>query len=179
MNLTHSNWTKRWAIALLLGIVAVAVVVLLLGRAFAEEQVRVAKPAPQFVLKDVDGHDVKLSDYKDRALIVMFLMSWDKHCMKQLPDLLELYRVYGDKEFAVVGMSLDQTSPRNVKDFMKDQEIIFPVAIADYKTVQDFGGLNAIPTMFVIDKNHNVIQKYVGVIERHILEADIKAMLNQ
>jgi hypothetical protein len=45
--------------------------------------------------------------------------------------------------------------------------------------VQGFGGLTAIPTLFVIDKNQNIIQRYVGVTEANILEADLKAIFKQ
>ena len=55
----------------------------------------------------------------------------------------------------------------------------YPLYQPDYDIIQAFGGLTAIPTLFVIDKNQNIIQKYVGVTEANVLEADLKAIFKQ
>jgi peroxiredoxin len=151
-------------------------------QATAQEQVRVAKPAPAFVLKDPAGRDVKLSDFDGQALLVCFWATWDKHSQKQLPVLIALQEEHGEnqsvKEFSVIGISVD-SGPQSVKTFAEQQKINFPIVMVDRKVIEDFGGLTAVPTTFVIDKNHNIIQKYIGWVEQKDLEADLKVILNK
>ncbi len=149
------------------------------GRTVAEEQIRVAKPAPAFELKDLEGHDVKLSDFDGQALLVVFWASWDKNCKIQLPILTELQTQYGGKQFTVIGISLDSAGPDAVKSFAEEHKINFPILMFDLKVVQDFGGLNAIPTSYLIDKNHNIIEKHVGWVEKNAFETDLKAILKK
>jgi peroxiredoxin len=145
----------------------------------AAEQVRVALPAPSFELKDLDGQLVHSTNFHNKALIVFFWISTDEPCRKQLPVLMELQKKFGDKEFAVVGMALDPTGPQAIKPFAEQHKLTFPILIADYKVIQDFGGLNAVPTLFVIDKRRNIIHKRVGLTDKAVLEDDLKAILKK
>lgn len=159
-------------------VVALLTLPLLADATAAEEQVRVAKPAPAFVLKNLEGNDVKSSDFKDQALIVVFLASWDKHCRTQVPILIELQRQHGGTEFSVIGISVDN-GPEIVKRFVEQEKINFPMLMFDLKVIQDFGGLNAIPTSYLIDSNHNIIHKHVGWVEKDELEKDLKVILKK
>lgn len=177
MRCVRAKRTTRFAANALSALLAVLA---MLGRAsvvFADEGVRVASPAPAFRLQDLQGKEVKLSDFNGKALLVCFFASWNKPCKKQIAVLIEMQKQYGEKDLCVIGMSLDQVSPKVVKVIREELQINYPVLIADYDVVQQFGGLNAIPTTFVIDKNHNIIQKHVGIVERDVLEADVKAIL--
>lgn len=145
----------------------------------AAEQVRVALPAPSFELKDLDGQLVRSTNFHDKALIVFFWISTDEPSRKQLPVLMELQKDFDDKEFAVVGMALDPAGAQAVKPFVEEHKLTFPILIADYKVIQDFGGLNAVPTIFVIDKRRNIIHKRVGLTDKAVLEDDLKAILKK
>jgi cytochrome c biogenesis protein CcmG/thiol:disulfide interchange protein DsbE len=134
-------------------------------------------PAPDFLLKDLAGKDVKLSDFDGKSLLVVFCVTWSKPCQQEFKSLGELQQQYGGKEFTVLGISLDDKGPDSVKSFVDTQKINFPMVMGDYKVVMDFGGLQAVPTTFVIEKNHNIIQRYVGIAEKSTLENDLKSML--
>jgi peroxiredoxin len=164
---------------LLTKLAGVALLAASLCSAQADEQVRVALPAPSFELKDLSGQLVRNTNFNNKALIVFFWISSDEPCRSQLPALVELQKKFDDKEFSVVGIALDPSGAQAVKPFIEQQKLTFPVLIADYKVVQDFGGLNAVPTSFVIDKNRNIIHKYVGVIEKSVFEEDLKVILKK
>ena len=142
-------------------------------------EIRVAKPAPAFVLKDTAGKDVKLSDFKGQALIVFFWATWDRPSQKQLAGLMDLQREYEKKGFSVIGISLDDQGPTVVKAYTDSSHLNFPVLMADVTVVQGFGGLDAIPTLFVLEPHHNIISRHVGVTEKGVLEGELKAILNQ
>lgn len=150
-----------------------------LGRAWPAEEVRVAAPAPPFELKDLDGKVVKSTNFNDKALIIVFWLSSDDLCRKQISTLVELQGNFGEKEFLVIGIALDPSGAQAVRPFAEQQKLTFPILMADYKVVQDFGGLDAVPTSFVIDKNRNIIHKHIGLTEKGVLEDDVKLILKK
>jgi len=135
------------------------------------------KVAPDFVLLDLNGKEVKLSDFDGKAMVVMFWTTWSKPCQDQLKALTELHQQYGGKDFTVLGISLDDKGANEVKAFADAQKLNFPIVMGDYKIVQDFGGLQAIPTTFVIEKHHFVVQRHVGIIEKGTLETELKSAM--
>jgi peroxiredoxin len=148
-----------------------------LGRAFGQSDVRVAKPAPSFVLRDAQGRPaVKLTDFKGKGLIICFLATSDKNCQKQMEILNGVLKECGGTNLVVIGLTLDQAISQGAKVYVGQQPLNYPLYPAEYDTVQAFGGLSYVPTMFVIDGNQNIIQEYVGVTETNVLCADVKAM---
>lgn len=179
MNIRPNAWPNRLLISLVIGAVILLTVIALLSRAFGENELRVAKPAPAFVLKDAHGQTIKLADFKNRALIVWFLVTSDKPCQKQMGILNDLVKACGETNLAVLGLALDQTSPQASKIYAEQQHLYFTLLPAYYEMVQAFGSLTSIPTLFVIDKEQNIIQTYVGVTQTNVLDADVKAILRQ
>jgi peroxiredoxin len=179
MNMRPNAWTGRLLLSLAVGLAILLVVIVLLGRAFGDTDVRVAKPAPPFVLKDARGQTIKLADFKDKALIVCFFATRDDPSQKQVVILNDLVKKYSETNLAVLGVVLSQTGYPPTEDYAAQQHLRYPLYVADYNVILAFGGLTAIPTMFVIDKNQNIIQKYVGVTETNVLETDVKAILKQ
>ncbi len=143
----------------------------------AQQPAMTPKPAPDFLLKDLAGKDVKLADFNGKCLLVVFCVTWSKPCQQQFKTLGELQDQYGGKDFTVLGISLDDKGPDAVKSFVDTQKLNFPMVMGDYQVVQDFGGLQAVPTIFVIERHHNVVQRYVGIAEKSTLENDVKAIL--
>ena len=168
-------------IPLVVGFVVLLVVILLLGRALgATNEVRTAPlPAPPFVLKVRRGPAIKLADYKGKVLIVCFFATGDKPSQQQIPILNDLIKEHGETNLAILAIGLEQPGAPPLKDYAEGFELKFPVYPADYDVIQAFGGLTSIPALFVIDKNQNIIQKYVGLTEANILEADLKAIFKQ
>lgn len=179
MNSRPNAGTGRLIIALMVGVIALLAVMVLLRRAFGEDEIRVAKPAPSFALKVAQGRTIKLADFRNKALIVCFLATWDDPSQKQMRILNDLSKQYGETNLAVLGLALDQKRPESAKAYAEQQHLNYPLYLPDYGLIQAFGGLTAIPTTFVIDKNQNIIQTYVGVTETNVLDADLKAISKQ
>jgi peroxiredoxin len=180
MNIKPNAGPGRLMISLVVGFVVLLVVIVLLGRAFgATNEARTATPAPSFTLKIGPGQKIKLADFKGKALIVCFLATGDKPSERQVPVLNDLLKEYNETNLAVLGLAFVQTGAQPIRAFVEEQAAGFPVYPPDYDIVQAFGGLTAIPTLFVIDKNQNIIQKYVGVTEASSLQADLRAIFKQ
>ena len=133
--------------------------------------------APDFKLPTADGKTLKLSDYKGKAVIVDFWATWCPPCRKGIPDLIALKKKYGSKGFEVIGISVDQDTKSDVVPFIKNQGINYPVVYADNNVVTQYGGIEAIPTSFVIDKQGKIVASYQGLMSSLTYENHIKKIL--
>ena len=66
------------------------------------------KPAPDFALQDATGKTVKIEDYRGKVVLLDFWATWCTGCKKEIPWFSEFQTTYGEKGFAVVGVSLDE-----------------------------------------------------------------------
>ena len=169
----------RLLISLTAGLIALLAVMGLLRRVFGEGEIREAKPAPSFVLKIAQGQTVKLTDFKNKALNVCFVAPWDNNSQQQMKILTDLQKQYGETNLAVLGFALDQTHPELVKAYAEQHHLTYPLYLADYNLIKGFGSLTAMPTTFIIDKNQNIIQTYVGVTETNAFGDYLKAIAKQ
>jgi peroxiredoxin len=161
-----------------------AVVLLLAGAAFLlggnqSPATDVKKAAPDWQLSDVEGKPVKLSDFKGKVVILDFWATWCPPCRTEIPSFVALQKKYVDKGFTVIGVSLDEQGPSVVKSFMHRFGMNYPVVMGDKKIVVDYGGLEAIPTTFVIDRQGNVVTAYQGAMDQATFESVIGPLLEK
>lgn len=131
-----------------------------------------------FTLKSTDGKDVSLADYRGKVVLVDFWATWCPPCRKGIPDLIELQKQYGDK-FVVIGITLDREKTlKDVVPFVESYKINYPVVYGTDEVVNHFGGVEAIPTAFMLDQNGKVVSKHVGLQPKSVIEEEIKALIN-
>lgn len=135
--------------------------------------------APDFTLVNIEGKNVSLSDYKGKVVIIDFWATWCAPCRKGIPDLIELQKKY-KKKVAVIGISLDGANTKaGVPDFVNKMGINYPVVYFNDKVLSDYGGINAIPTTFIIDKKGNIVKKLVGLYPKNTFEQQLDELLKK
>jgi peroxiredoxin len=139
-------------------------------------EMRVIKPSPNFTLKDLDGRDVASTNFAGTTRLVLFWANWDEPCQKQLPALVELQREYGTNGVQVLGLLVDNRDLPAAKETLTKNGVTFPVLVADYATIDGFGGLDAIPTLFVVEPHGVILNRYVGLTEKKTLENFISSI---
>ena len=133
--------------------------------------------APDFTLPDLDGKPFSLSSTAGKVVLIDFWATWCPPCRMGVPELQELYDRYKAKGLVIVGVSLDQGGAADVKPFVKQNGVTYPVVVGDQRVANLYGGIRGIPTMFVVDRQGNIVKKYVGYQSKAVLEAAVKELL--
>jgi thiol-disulfide isomerase/thioredoxin len=134
-------------------------------------------PASDWELPDLNSKLVKFSDFRGHVLIVDFWATWCVPCRVEIPHFVELQRQYGDKGLTVIGVSLDEQGPEVVKKFVKRFGVTYPIVIGNEKVVEAYGGIDAIPTTFVIDRQGHIVSRHIGYDDKAVFEKEIQSLL--
>ena len=136
-----------------------------------------ASKAPAWEVRDLDGKTVKSTDFAGKVVIVDFWATWCPPCRAEIPGFVELQKEYGEKGLVIVGVSLDQQGPRVVKPFAEKFGMNYPVVMGDEAIVTAFGGVEGLPTTFVIDRQGDIVKRHVGYAPKTDFETAIKPLL--
>lgn len=82
--------------------------------------VQPGQPAPEIIMEDTKGNTFKLSDLKGKNVLIDFWASWCPDCRKENPNLVKLYNAYKDKNFTILGVSLDRNKDHWKEAIVKD-----------------------------------------------------------
>lgn len=121
-------------------------------------------PAPSFRVVSTSGQQITQQNYRGRLLIVDFFATWCTPCRDSIPHLVKLYQKYGSRGVNVLGLSTDDDA-QSVREFIADKKINYPVAPAGEEIVSSFG-VRSVPTIFVINKEGMVVEKFAGFNEQ-------------
>ena len=135
------------------------------------------KAAPDFNLKDVDGKSVKLSDYRGKVVLLNFWATWCGPCKIEIPWFMDFEQKYKDKNFAVLGVSLDEDGWDSVKPYLTEKKINYRVMIGTEQVAQLYGDVDSLPTTFMIDQQGRVAAVHVGLVSKSDYLHDILELL--
>ncbi|HEY0703386.1 MAG TPA: TlpA disulfide reductase family protein [Candidatus Acidoferrales bacterium] len=133
------------------------------------------QPMPAFLVNDISGNPVSTASWKGKVVLLNFWATWCPPCRAEVPMLVDLANRYKDR-VQVVGVSLDD-GPDEVKQFVKDEGINYPVVMASREIVAEYGGVPALPTLFVVNPDGKVVQKHEGLYSRELYETEIRLLL--
>ena len=115
--------------------------------------------APDFTLMDVNNNNRSLSDYKGKLVVLQFWASWCHFCKIENPELVALRNNYKDKDFEILGISLD-TKKNNWLDGIEHENLNF-VNLSDLKgfdsPIANTYAINSIPQMYLVDEEGVII----------------------
>lgn len=147
------------------------------------------KPAPNFTLEDLSGKKFSLASYKGKAVMVNFWATWCGPCKIETPWLVELRNQYAPQGFEILGISAedDDLDPGDKAGWAKDKAAIaafvrqehmpYPVLINGDSISNTYGGLEAMPTSFFVDRGGKVVAVQLGITSKDDMAAKIKKAL--
>ena len=146
----------------------------------------IGMPMPELTLKDVDGKDVSLSNYKGKVVLVNFWATWCIPCREEIPWLIEMQQMYSAKGFTVVGLAMDEAGKSVVAPFVAKERFTvnghqlpmsYPILIGNDDAAEKFGGLLGYPSSVLISRDGKQIQHVTGLISYQEITTAIKSQL--
>jgi thiol-disulfide isomerase/thioredoxin len=133
--------------------------------------------APAFSVKTVEGRTMRLTDMKNRPVVIDFWATWCAPCRASMPHLNDVSAKYANRGLAVVGMSVDETGPAPVKRFANQLGVRFPIAMANDDVLDAYGPIRVIPTTFFINREGTIVRRVVGYIDSETMDGYVREIL--
>lgn len=123
--------------------------------------VAVQEHAPDFTLKDLDGKNLRLDEYRGQVVLLNFWASWCGPCRQEMPLLDKIHQRYEDAGFAVVSVNVEgEDAP--ARSLAKETGVTFPVLIDAEQRVSQMYDLEAMPSSVLIDRDGVVRYIHLG-----------------
>lgn len=129
-----------------------------------------------FELKNSNGDNVKLSDYKGKVIVLNFFATWCPPCKAELPGFVKMVNEYNGKDVVFVFIDVGE-GEETVKSFLAANNYNF-TPLMDYDSkVSGMYDVRGIPTTFIINKDFNIINQHVGFMDETTLKNLIDEVL--
>jgi len=166
------------------GIASLAAATLLLSSSCTSPVNASSKPlnnrklAPDFSLMDSNGALVKLSEYRGKVVLLNFWATWCGPCQLEIPWFEEFEQQYKSKGFEVIGVSMDDDGWPVVKPYIAEHKLNYRVLLGNDSVSQLYGGLEALPTTFLIDREGKfAFEAHIGLAGKNDYLSEIQSLL--
>ena len=135
--------------------------------------------APDFQLAALDGKPLKLSDYHGKAILLNFWATWCEPCKIEMPWFVDLQKKYGPQGLQVLGVAMDDASPKDIAEFAQKLGVNYPIVIGKEEVGTQYGGVQFLPSTFYITRDGKILDHVFGLVSRSEIEANIQKALGQ
>jgi len=147
---------RKW---LILGaVVAGSLFLLTLTRSQAPS----VRPAPDFLLPDLNGQVVRLSQLKGKVVMLNIWTTWCPPCRKEMPTMERLYQRLKSADFVMLAVSQDVDGKNTVLPYLQEGGLTFPVLLDVNGEIGKKYGVTGYPETFIIDRQGNVVYHHIG-----------------
>ena len=122
----------------------------------------VGMQAPDFTLRNLNGNLERLSEFKDKVIILNFWATWCAPCLEEMPAFEKLYRRYRSQGLTVIAVSLDKGDTSKVAKFVDEHSLTFPVLLDLDGIAERIYPSFTIPFTYVIDKKGRIAARVDG-----------------
>lgn len=130
---------------------------------------KVGSKAPEIRLMSTDGKEVSLSSFKGKYVLVDFWASWCGPCRRENPNVVDAYNKFKDKNFTILGVSLDEDKDKWMEAIAKDK--LAWTHVSDLKGWESVAarayGVQSIPSNFLLDQQGMIIARDLREAELH------------
>jgi len=121
-----------------------------------------SKKYPEFSLKNLEGRQVRLSDYRGKVVLINFWATWCPPCLAEIPELVKLKKEKAADKFEILGIVLSSRE-NNVKKIVSKAKINYPILWGTNRVVEEFGDIPVIPRTFLLDKDGKIVEDFSGM----------------
>jgi len=132
--------------------------------------------APDFHLRDINGHEFSLSDFRGKVVILDFFMIRCAPCRTQVGELKEVLREFGG-QVVIISISVDPSdTDEDLKEYARENGITWIVA-RDTADVASKYGIKVVPTLFIIDEDGYIRYSHEGATGSDVLSREVEEIL--
>ena len=144
------------------------------------------KPVPEITLKDLDGKDLSLSQYKGKVVLLNLWATWCAPCLGEIPELIEIQQKYAARGFTIIGIAMDDEGASVVTPWVQKErfdvngaksQMNYPIVIGNDAAADKFGGLLGYPTSVLITRDGKIIKRVTGIISSEEISKSIESQL--
>ncbi|MFQ5481631.1 MAG: TlpA disulfide reductase family protein [Nitrospinaceae bacterium] len=118
--------------------------------------------APGFTVPDLNGRRVSLADYRGQVVVINLWATWCAPCRIEMPSIEKMHRRFRSAGLTVLAVSLDKGRDEEVRKFVEERQLSFPVLIDNEQQVEGLYQTISIPTTYVIDRQGRVAARVDG-----------------
>ena len=135
--------------------------------------------APDFTVTDMEGNEVKLSDFFGKPIVLNFWASWCGPCQYEMPDFEEVYKELGeDVVFLMVNLTDGYSETvSSAKSFLEGTGYTFPVYFDTLSEGAMTYQVYSIPCTYFLDRNGSLVSRNVGMITGDALRQGIDMIM--
>ena len=133
--------------------------------------------APELSLKNYAGETFTLTPKDGKVTLLVFWATWCGPCLREIPSLVELHEKLKGQNFQVVAINMDDSIGSLVLPIIKNFGITYPTLIGKEQVTKDYGGIQYLPTSFLIGRDGLLKEKMQGFVTPGELFAKIKVLL--
>ena len=133
--------------------------------------------APDFVLRDSDGRQVRLSDFHGKVVLLNFWATWCGPCKFEIPWFIEFQNRYQSEGFTILGVSMDDNGWAAVRPYMAAARMNYPVVLGNERVSLAYGGIEALPTTLVLDRDGKIRYLHAGLATKDEYREEIVTLL--
>jgi len=135
--------------------------------------------APDFVLKDADGKDLRLSEQKGKVVLVNFWATWCHGCQLEIPWYIEFQKKFANHGLVVIGISMDDDGWKSVRPWLDEKKVNYSIVIGNETLGNQFGLDSAMPLTALVDRNGKIADVHIGVVDKAATEKKIQTLLQE
>jgi thiol-disulfide isomerase/thioredoxin len=116
---------------------------------------------PGLVLKDLEGREHRLADYRGKVVLLNFWATWCEPCREEMPAMQRLQRRLAGKPFVVLAVDFGEGEPR-VRTFLRDLPLKFTFLLDRDGSAARAWRVRVLPVSFLIDGDQKIRYSAVG-----------------
>ena len=134
--------------------------------------------APSYSFTALDGSSIDSDSLRGKVVVLNFWATWCGPCKLEMPALQRLHSERSKNGVLVLGLATDIGHAEAITEFLDNRGITYPVGRATNRHTASFGGINAIPTTFIIDRNGVVQHRVIGYFAPPAMRAAVERLLS-
>lgn len=128
----------------------------------------VAHAAEGFSGKDLEGKSHTLAGHQGKWVVVNYWATWCPPCLEEIPDLIALHEKR--KDMVVLGVALEYKDAKEVRAFVEENLMSYPVILGDDRLVKQIGPADVLPTTYLYNPQGQLVKVRRGLVTRQYLE---------